>query len=84
MAGNAELLEAARDGRLTRYRDLIKLTESLGFIRSGNRKRGSHHCKFTYPGWRGLLLYQPQRGGEAKPYQVRQLLRAMEEIGIDP
>jgi hypothetical protein len=84
MAGKAQLLEAACDGRLTRYSDLISLTESLGFIRSTNRTRGSHHCKFTYPGWRGLLLYQPQPGGKAKPYQVRQLLKAMEEIGIDP
>ena len=77
-----KLLLAAREGRLTRFSDLIVLTEALGFVRSPAKKRGSHHFKYSYPGWNGILLYQPQPGGQAAGYQVRQLVRAIDELAL--
>lgn len=77
-----KLLLAAREGRLTRFSDLIVLTEALGFVRSRAKKRGSHHIKYSYSHWRGTLMYQAQPGGQAAEYQVRQLVRAVDQLGL--
>jgi hypothetical protein len=81
-----KLLLAAREGRMTNFSDLIILTEALGFVRSTAPKRGSHHFKYTYPGWNGFLNYQILPGGQVKKYQVRQLMKAVESLNltIDP
>lgn len=86
MSRIAKLFLAAREGRMTRFSDLIILTEALGFVRSKAPKRGSHHFKYTYPGWNGLLNFQILPGGQLKQYQVRQLLKAVDSLNltIDP
>ncbi len=82
MSRTRKLLLAARAGRQIRYDDLIALTEAFGFVRSMARKRGSHDCKYSYPGWDGLLLFQQGSGGQAMKYQVRQLLKAVDKLDL--
>lgn len=53
------------------FQDLLALTEALGF--RVTRTEGSHHI-LTHPGIPELLNLQDVKG-EAKPYQVRQLLQ---------
>jgi hypothetical protein len=45
------------------------------------RQRGSSHAVFKTP-WPGdpRVNIQRSRGGEAKPYQVRQVLKAIEKL----
>ena len=53
-----------------RFDDLCALLRRLGF---GERQRaGSHHIFFR-EGAAEILNLQPRPGGEAKPYQVRQV-----------
>ena len=64
--------------RNVRFEALCRLAEGFGFHR--DRISGSHHI-YRHP--RGLMLnLQPDRGGQAKFYQVRQLLELVEENGL--
>jgi hypothetical protein len=45
------------------------------------RQRGTSHRIYKYPGWVGLLNFQ-NVNGEAKDYQVKQLLEAVEELSL--
>jgi len=54
-----------------RFRDLIRLTAALGFVTS--RVAGSHHI-LVHTGIQEALTLQDV-GGDAKPYQVRQVFR---------
>jgi len=67
-----ELLDRARRGdvRNVRFGDLQRLVEALGFRL--DRVRGSHHT-YRHPGVRAIVNLQRQ-GGQAKPYQVRQVV----------
>jgi len=72
-------------GRLARgavtnvaFADLQKLAESLGF--ELRRVSGSHHI-YVHPDADELLNLQEVRG-QAKPFQVRQLLRLVERYGL--
>ena len=58
--------------------DMIDLTEALGYHL--DRVSGSHHI-FTHPDLAEILNLQSVRG-EAKPYQVRQLLRIVEKHNL--
>ncbi len=60
------------------FADLEKLAEGLGF--ELRRVSGSHHI-YGHPGVEELLNLQEVRG-QAKPYQVRQLLRLVERYGL--
>jgi hypothetical protein len=60
------------------FDDLVSLVEGFGF--ELDRIRGSHHI-FTHPGIPDLLSLQSVRG-QAKPYQVRQLLRLVERYNL--
>jgi predicted RNA binding protein YcfA (HicA-like mRNA interferase family) len=60
------------------FNDLVALTEGFGFRLV--RVSGSHHL-FTHPEIPGLLNLQSSRG-EAKPYQIRQLLRLVERYNL--
>ena len=60
------------------FRDMIDLSEALGFHL--DRVSGSHHI-FTHPDLAEILNLQSVRG-EAKPYQVRQLLRIVEKHNL--
>ena len=61
-----------------RFEDLADLTEGFGFRLS--RVKGSHHI-FTHPAIPGLINLQ-EVGGQAKPYQIRQLLRLVERYNL--
>lgn len=60
------------------FRELVVLAEAFGFQLV--RVSGSHHV-FSHSDVRELLNLQ-EVGGEAKPYQVRQLLRLVERYNL--
>jgi len=73
------LLERAQDHPSgLRFRELCDLAECFGFHQV--RQKGSHHL-FKREGSRKLLNFQESRS-MAKAYQVRQLLSALEELGV--
>ncbi|MFM9890296.1 MAG: type II toxin-antitoxin system HicA family toxin [Rickettsiales bacterium] len=61
-----------------RFRDLQRLLGELGFTLA--RVSGSHHI-YTHPGIMDLVNIQ-NVAGEAKPYQIRQLLLLIEKYGL--
>lgn len=60
------------------FADLLSLVEDLGFER--RRVSGSHHI-FVHPDVPELINLQDVQG-QAKPYQVRQLLRLVERYDL--
>ena len=75
-----KLLRRLADGRLqnTSFADLVNLAEGFGFRLQ--RVSGSHHI-FAHPETMEMLNLQEVRG-EAKPYQIRQLLRLVERYNM--
>lgn len=68
------------DGRRNlRFADLLRLAEAFGF--ELRRQRGSHHI-LLHPAVPEALNLQPDKGGQAKPYQVRQLVDLVETHGL--
>ena len=66
--------------RNIRFEDICRLAQALGF--ELDRTRGSHHI-FVHGRAPGLRLnLQPDKSGQTKMYQVRQLLDAMETNGL--
>ncbi|MBI4374626.1 MAG: type II toxin-antitoxin system HicA family toxin [Deltaproteobacteria bacterium] len=61
-----------------RFNDFCRLVEWFGFVRKGGR--GSH-VTYCYPGIREILDIQNFKG-EAKPYQIRQFLRLVEQYSL--
>lgn len=59
-----------------RFSDLCALANSYGWIL--DRQSGSHRI-FKRRGHRQLMNFQDD-GGKAMPYQVRQLIRAIDEL----
>lgn len=75
----AKLLERARRNPAgLRFTDLCHLAEAFGFERE--RQRGSH-VFYVHSAARLTLNFQ-NSGGQAKPYQVRQLLDAVDRRGL--
>lgn len=84
----APCLEVAVDSSVTKYEkilervlrgtsdqsisfdDLVSLLRRLGF---DDRQRGGSHRIFTRTGVVEILNLQPRSGGQAKPYQVKQV-----------
>ncbi len=64
--------------RNVRFAELADLAEGFGFRLA--RVQGSHHI-FIHPSIPELLNLQEVRG-EAKPYQIRQLLRLVERYNL--
>jgi hypothetical protein len=64
----ARVLSGTADRNL-RFQELRGLLLALGFA---ERVRGSHHI-YTRSGVAEIINLQPQDGGLAKPYQVRQV-----------
>jgi predicted RNA binding protein YcfA (HicA-like mRNA interferase family) len=60
------------------FRDFRKLVEAFRFQLS--RVSGSHHI-FTHPDVAELVNIQ-EVGGKAKPYQIRQFLKLVEEYNL--
>ena len=74
------LMRLARgEVRNVRFADLCRLVESLGF--ELRRVSGSHHV-FAHPDVPELINLQ-EAGGQAKPYQLRQLLKLVERYDLE-
>lgn len=73
------LARLARSQTGVRFADLVRLAEALGFVH--HRTAGSHriyiHARFPD----AMLNLQPDRG-QAKPYQIKQLLKLVEEYNL--
>ena len=76
-----KVLEKILSGsRNLRFEDACRLAKALGFAL--DRVSGSHHI-FVHREVPGLRMnFQPDRNGQMKMYQVRQLLDAMEMNGL--
>jgi predicted RNA binding protein YcfA (HicA-like mRNA interferase family) len=61
-----------------RFADMLRLAEAFGFRPA--RTEGSHHI-MTHPDVPRLLNLQ-EVGGQAKPYQVRQFLKLIEQYNL--
>ena len=72
------LRKALAGSKNIRFNDVADLAPAFGFRES--RVRGSHHI-FIHPQVPELLNLQSVRG-QAKPYQVRQLLRLVERHNL--
>lgn len=73
------LVRLARgDVQNVRFDDVRRLAEALGFER--RRVAGSHHT-FAHPGVPELVNLQEVRG-QAKPYQLRQLMKLVERYDL--
>ncbi len=72
-----ELLSRAKAAPASlRFGELCQLAECFDFI--FRRQKGSHRA-YARPGWPRPMTFQDEKG-MAKPYQVRQLLAAIELI----
>lgn len=81
MASRQKLLERLLAGSYNlSFREFLWLLAGFGFI--ADRVRGSHHV-FIHPTTRELLSVQPRKDGKAKPYQVRQFLKLVEEYDLE-
>ena len=75
-----QLLRRFAQGHLRNvpFNDMVDLVEGFGF--KLDRIRGSHHL-FVHPDVPEVLNLQPE-GSQAKAYQIRQLLRLVEEYEL--
>jgi predicted RNA binding protein YcfA (HicA-like mRNA interferase family) len=74
-----DLLEAARQRPQNfRFAELVALAEAAGFVLK--RVKGDHYI-LTRPRTPEILNFQPMNG-QAKPYQIRQLLEVIERRRI--
>ncbi len=62
-----------------RFEDVVNLAETVGFVL--RRIRGSHHI-FMHGDESGEILVLVPDHGRAKEYQVRQLLSAIDRLGL--
>jgi predicted RNA binding protein YcfA (HicA-like mRNA interferase family) len=78
----AEVLEQARQSPANvRFGDLRRLVEAIGYAL--RRQKGSHHI-FTHATRPALPIVNLQSdGAKAKPYQVRQVLRLIDENTLE-
>ena len=74
----ARLLSGTGD-RAFRFDDLCALLRRLGFA---ERQRGGSHHIFSRDGVSEILNLQARGGGEAKPYQVRQVREVVVKYGL--
>jgi len=80
--GAGEILEQARQSPgNVRFRDLTRLVEALGYVLA--RQRGSHRI-FRHASRPDLPIVNLQADGStAKPHQVRQVLRLIDEHKLE-
>lgn len=62
-----------------RFEEFILLLEAFGFVQ--DRVRGSHHI-FVHDDIIELLSIQSNKNGKAKPYQIRQFIRLIEQYAL--
>lgn len=70
--------KALRSPGSLRFEEACRLAECFGFVFA--RQKGSHRM-YTYPGLPRPLNFQ-NVNGEAKEYQVQQLLNRVEEMSL--
>ena len=82
MASWQKLLQHARNNpKGVRVRDACKLAEEFGFTHRAGGKHPNIYKRKGCPIW---LNFQEGEKGMAKPYQVRQLLEAIDALGGVP
>jgi hypothetical protein len=79
MSRRKKLLSKARRGASLSFCELVLLAQWFGFVLA--RVRGSHHI-FRHEGVEEFLNLQDVKGN-AKDYQVQQLLALIESYGLD-
>ena len=62
-----------------RFDEFVTLLKAFGFTL--DRVRGSHHV-FVHPELGELLSIQSKQGGKAKPYQLRQFFKLVEQYNL--
>ena len=63
-----------------KIRDLIKDLRNAGFEQVAGAGKGSHR-KFFHHGFPGAVTLSGKENGDAKPYQEKQVKKAIEEVG---
>lgn len=63
----------------TKIRDLVRDLDGAGFYEIRGGGKGSHR-KFTHPRYPGAVTLSGHLGDDAKPYQKKQVSRAIEEV----
>lgn len=66
------------EGRLKRFSDLERLLRAFGF--ELDRVAGSHHI-YVHANSGSMISLQP-KGGEVKPYQLRQARDMIRDLGL--
>jgi predicted RNA binding protein YcfA (HicA-like mRNA interferase family) len=61
-----------------KLRELVRDLLSVGFVEISGGGKGSHR-KFVHPRFSGAVTLSGHQGEDAKPYQERQIRRAIEE-----
>jgi hypothetical protein len=75
------LEQARRSPAGLRFRDLCRLVEAIGYLL--RRQKGSHHV-FTHATRAELpMINLLADGATAKPYQVRQVVRLIDEHNLE-
>jgi len=64
-----------------RFKDLLNIVDEFGFYMTGSPK-GSHHVFLHDLVDDAILNLQPDKNGKAKSYQVRQLLKLIDEYKL--
>jgi predicted RNA binding protein YcfA (HicA-like mRNA interferase family) len=76
-----KLLEKARNNpQGLRFSDLCRLTKAFGF--EWVHGEGSHRV-YGRAGVRQVLVFQPRKDGQAKAYQVQQLLDLIDQYKLE-
>jgi predicted RNA binding protein YcfA (HicA-like mRNA interferase family) len=73
------LKKALAGSKNIRFGDMVALIEAFGFRVA--RRSGSHHI-FEHPAVAELVNLQSHKGN-AKPYQVRQFLKLVEQYNLE-
>ena len=62
-----------------RIRDLVNDLSNAGFREAAGGGKGSHR-KFVHGNYRGAVTLSGKANSDAKPYQEKQVKRAIEEV----
>jgi predicted RNA binding protein YcfA (HicA-like mRNA interferase family) len=79
MKARKVLVKVLSGSKNVRFGDFVTLLEAFGF--ELKRIKGSHHI-FKHPDVPELLSVQPSGKQQAKPYQMRQFLKMIEEHNL--
>lgn len=66
--------------RNVKFEDLISLVIAFGFTL--DRIKGSHHTYKHAAVRDAFLILQPDKNGQAKPYQIKQFLNLIEQYNL--